>query len=536
MIIRKPYAILIKHFKLIHAILLIAMIYLLYRTGMIGSFYNDYFASDIGVIGQELTDGLFSNLMYVTIFAIIIGLTTVLVLMRLKEKPIKYYIAGIIAYIALYIFLIVSQGMINQMESELLSARTVRAFSDLNNIAFILQCIMIIITFVRATGFNFKQFDFEKDMVELNITEEDSEEVEVGVDLDTGKFKRGFRRRIRHMKYAYLENKLFSNIIIVIVVLISGYFIYTKSGINEKIYSQGQSFHTIDFAMKIDHSYIVDTDYRNVKLAKGKTLVVLQLSIKNLYTTPVKFETAKAQLAVDGKAYYPTSQYKDEISDFGDLYDNKKIDKNEHYYVLCYEIPSNYLNKKMLFRYIDSLSAKKKKVKAIYVRSTIEPLDLRKQQPTKKLKLKDSIQFDKNILGNTTLVINSYEIKEEYKIAYNFCSMTDECYESYEYIKPNILNENKKVLLKLNTKFQVDTNYMNEKYRDVYNFLNVFAEINYIVDGHSRTFNGNLKRVVPNKVETGDDLYLEIPEEVKNATQIKMVLNFRNQEYEYTIK
>ena len=42
MILRKPYAFLIKHFRLIHLVLSILFLYLLFQTGNINGFFNDF--------------------------------------------------------------------------------------------------------------------------------------------------------------------------------------------------------------------------------------------------------------------------------------------------------------------------------------------------------------------------------------------------------------------------------------------------------------------------------------------------------------
>ena len=60
MIIRKPYAFLAKHFKKIHFILSILVVYLMYRTNLIFQFFNEYVSTQQNLIGQELTSNLFN--------------------------------------------------------------------------------------------------------------------------------------------------------------------------------------------------------------------------------------------------------------------------------------------------------------------------------------------------------------------------------------------------------------------------------------------------------------------------------------------
>lgn len=535
-IIRKPYAILIKNFKLIHTILLAFMAYLSYRFGIISKFFADYFADGENIIGQEITDDLFSGIMNFSVFIIIVGLIIVLVLMIMKKKPVKYYIGGIITYIAVFVIMIVTKNTINEMELELLSARTVRAISDINNIVLAIQILMIILTFVRATGFNIKQFDFEKDLQELNVTEEDREEVEVGLELDSGKFERKVRRQLRHIKYVYLENKLICNILIVIVVIFLGYNVYTKSGLNEKLYKQKEAFTTSNFIMSIEESYVTDTDDDNNKLKQGKTLVILKLKIRNLYTIPIKFQTAKTVLEIKDKFYYPTRDYLQDMRDLGQVYDNQKIGSEDSYYILCYEIPSNYLNKKMKFQYIDDVSGIENKLVMTSQKVRIDPIDLRDKKNVKNYKLKDVLEISNNILSGLSLKINSITIQDEYKLSYNFCIESGSCSQSFEYIKPDILNNYDKALMRLNLNYKLDNDYIINAYKNSFNFINKFGTIEYELNGQKKTHTIALKQVKPQKVNTGNDLYIEVLKEVKSATKITFVFKIRNQEYRYQVK
>lgn len=536
MVIRKPYAILIKNFKLIHAMLFIIMAYLSYKTGMISKFFADYFANGENVMGQEITNGLFNNLMYFLIVLILLGLITVLVLMVTKKKPIKYYIISIITYIAIIVVINIDHSILTQMEGEQFSARTVRALSDVTNIAVAIQIAIAALTFIRATGFNIKQFDFEKDLQELNITEEDREEVEVGLDLDSDKFKRRIRKQIRHIKYAYLENKLISNIIIVVLVGLLGYTIYTKSGINEKKYKQGDYFYTSNFVMNIENSYITNTNYKLEKLDKGKTLVILQIKIRNQYTIPVKFETARAELRVGDSSYYPTKQYLHDMIDFGNVYDNKKITSKEDTYILCYVVPSNYLDKKMSFKYIDSIEGNKKKKKVTYVNVKVSPSNLIGEKINKEYKLGDTIDFKDSPLNGITLKINSFDVKNEYKLSYNFCPTSGECYQSYEYIKPDILSNYDKVLLKLNYNHKNENKYIDEKYNNAFYLARDYMKVKYTLNGKEKYNIIKLQTVNPNKLKLQNEIYLEVLGEISRADKISLEFNVKNIKYIYKLK
>ena len=62
MILRKPYAFIIKYFKVIHFLLTLLIAYLIYRTNLVLSFVSNYISSNTSVIGQNLTENLFNSL------------------------------------------------------------------------------------------------------------------------------------------------------------------------------------------------------------------------------------------------------------------------------------------------------------------------------------------------------------------------------------------------------------------------------------------------------------------------------------------
>ena len=62
MIIRKPYAFLIKHFRLIHAIMTICMGYLLYRSYLIYDYIKSYMATSMLAVNEDITSSFDSHI------------------------------------------------------------------------------------------------------------------------------------------------------------------------------------------------------------------------------------------------------------------------------------------------------------------------------------------------------------------------------------------------------------------------------------------------------------------------------------------
>ena len=65
MILRKPYKILIKNFKLIHLILTILMVYIVYRFSRIINFFDVAISSYTGVLSTNPTAALFDIYIYI---------------------------------------------------------------------------------------------------------------------------------------------------------------------------------------------------------------------------------------------------------------------------------------------------------------------------------------------------------------------------------------------------------------------------------------------------------------------------------------
>ena len=92
MILRKPYAFLIKHFKLIHLLLTVLIFLLFQRLREVVEYLNYY----IDLRTYENIPGLIRehySIWYILLPIIIIGVIVIIMwLLITKEKPVKYYV------------------------------------------------------------------------------------------------------------------------------------------------------------------------------------------------------------------------------------------------------------------------------------------------------------------------------------------------------------------------------------------------------------------------------------------------------------
>ena len=221
MILRKPYAFFIKHFRFFHFVMLVFLGLIVYRTNIVRTFFNEYLNAVAYIIPENIASSMFTNTTYIWGVTVILFSIIVFVVMNKKEKPVLFYGLNILLVISTLVFLTYSRVIVYRLQSELVSVQVLRALRDIGNILFMVQAVFLIVTFIRAIGFDIKKFNFSKDLQELDISSEDYEEYEVQFNFDKNEFKRNIRKNIREFKYFLLENKkmiiIFTSVFIIVV-------------------------------------------------------------------------------------------------------------------------------------------------------------------------------------------------------------------------------------------------------------------------------------------------------------------------------
>lgn len=527
MILRKPFAILIKNFKRIHLILSVFAFYLVYKTNIILNFFHEYISSFTSVIGKDLTAELFGSLMYTSVLIILLGLIVIMGLMLFKHKPIKLYIFNILVYLFVTIVYFFVYSVIGKLEIGLVDVRTLKMVQDLLTTIFILQIVSLCTLAVRATGFNIKKFDFVKDLQELEIEDIDSEEFEVNVDLDSDKWKRKLNRFFRHAKYIYKENKLLLILLVFFVVGITSTIIYVNVGIYNKVYKKNEAFAATGLTMKLTDSYSTSVDMKGNKILEDEALVAIRINVKNNTTNEKKLETGRFVLEINNHNFYHMPEYAEKVSDLGITYKAQTLDSNFTEYMFIYKIPKAYLEEKMVLKYTDYTNKD--------IRMKIEPQNLDTEKEVIHANIKDTIDFSKSILSKTTLTINEYYVNRMMKVDYNYC-IKEECYPSYEYLLPSYTGNKDKVLLNLSGTIIWDANTPVSPITDLYTLIQQFGTIKYKINEQEYTSTIEMKEVKPIKTTLKNTCYIEVPSEIMYATNIYVELNIRNKTYIYNLK
>ena len=163
MIVKKPYAFLIKHFRAIHLMLAIAMLYLLYKTNGLYTFFNGYVKNGFYEYSEQLATTYINFYVFVVIIVLLLLTAFIYLLMRWKKKSRFLYIAISIFYFALFVAFLANFSILDSLSTKAYEMRAIKAFRDVSLMMYAPQFIFITLATIRAIG-----FDIKKDMLDKN--------------------------------------------------------------------------------------------------------------------------------------------------------------------------------------------------------------------------------------------------------------------------------------------------------------------------------------------------------------------------------
>ncbi len=491
MIVRKPFAFLIKHFKAIHLFLFGLLVYACYKYNAIVSFLRSYIST-----GNGRYDAV-NYINYTSIYVILGAIAIMLViyyLMKHKDKPKKLYLFSIIGYIIVIVLFIFLFNYLRTFSNSTIEQKTLRLYRDISLMGLIFQYIIIVIMLIRGLGFDIKKFNFSKDIQELNIDLTDNEEVELVMGFDTNKTKFKIRRFFREFKYFIRENILFTGLSLIVIVVIIWVLVSNYANKN-KVYKENEYF-GIDFNMLVEGSYLTKEDNSLKKLSVGNSsLLIVKFKISSNYNDILNPDSFI--LSIYGKSYSPNNKYCFSLKDIGKCYNKIKLTEEEKEYIFVYLVDDNVIDKEIYLKYdYGYLTNKNNSV----IRVKLSPNDIDDEETTTK-KINDTLEFNNSILGNYKLKIDEYNISDSFNIN---TDITLTPAESNTIIRLKISESN--------------------------DLVNSYALLKYTISNMEYT--STMKKLY----NDNNYDYYEINNDIKTADSIKLVLNSRHNNYEYILK
>lgn len=451
MIIRKPYAFLIKYFKIIHITLFFLIIYLVIKTRNLYIFFKDFSSTGTYTYIENMATNYVTVFMIITSIILIGLLLSIFFLMKQKEKKVKFYLFATIFYSVTFLLLIYFFNVFNNLEFNSYSNQSLVLFRDITMVMYYLNYIFLTVSFVRGFGFNVKKFNFEKDLKELDISDEDREEIEVGSGIDYENIGNFVRKRKRNISYYFKENSFILIVFSIILILSFSTYIAFNKFVTNKIYNEGEVVFINDLEYVINSSFIVTEDKKSYYL-------IVDYNVVNNTDSDRELNINNSKIKIGDNNYYPKTNLGSKFDEYGEVYKKQKIKSNtSNNYILIFELDNDYNNIILeLFNYKEE-----KGIDAIFHYKNIS-LNLYKfsDKYLGEFKLNNTINLDNTYYKKGNLSIINYEVLEQENYTYKIC--TGEICKEYN---RTISASGKNKILKIEYKFNLE--------KDIFNYLKV---------------------------------------------------------------
>lgn len=518
MIVRKPYAFLIKNFKKIHIFMLILCAYIYYKTITLSSFIREFielFSYDSYNEPISKYTGFFPTLCLLLLIAASIAL---IILLKHKNKPWKTYLILAIEYTALLIAFSFTASYFNSYSGSI-ETTGIRALRDIVFILTVPQYAVFIILGIRILGIDLNKFDFKSDAEYLELSESDREEIEISINLDKDSVKRTYRKLKRNLGYFYKEHRLAVNTVFLILLAIIIYKSYVLIFITNKSYKQGDIINTNGYSLKINNSYYTDKDYKGSTVVKDNSFVILDVTIKNnAQRRKVNFNRFHVMNRTSNHS--PTNKtYETSFKDLGSTIEDLTLSTGEERNLLLIYKVSSKEEKNRFVLYYQELNGNNKHLRKIKLKLT----DLSKIKTNKEVELGDVMNINTPTMDEE-FIFDEMTITDVVSYSKNTCDENLCQVKEYQ----SSLKKGYKVL-----KLEFASNDFSGK--DMIDFLSDYGKISYI--DNSKTSKG-LK--ITNALDTvnyyGKYIYLKVPDNIINAKEIKIIITARNNKYIYKLK
>ena len=501
MILRKPYAFLIKYFRLIHIIMFIVFSYLVFSLRPIYIFFSDYVSGNNYMYFENMAQKYISPILFVMVIIVMAMAIGIYFLMRKKNKPILFYRLVIIYSFVLLVSLIYFYIFFKSLSNTNYTPLRLVINRDVIMILYYLNFIFVGFSFIRAFGFDIKKFSFDNDKKELQLEEGDNEEYELNIKVEKDDVVNYLNKQKRELRYYFMENSKFYKIVgIIVLSSLILYFCYSHFVIN-KVYHENEEVKIGNIIYSVRKSVITNVDKYGKEINKDNDFLIVYLNIRNI-GSKITLDDQQFRINIGNKYYYPLVNYCDYFDDLGQCYHDSSVAENSNKdYILVYKLEKNY-------KKIDFEVLKRKSSSYDYSRILLSyTIDSKK--------VVDYNKGDVFTISNNEYQVLDYEILTKTSYVYDECK-ANKCNSYTKLVSPklgnNVLVVEIKNLSKLTNEFL--KNYVGLKYRN----NTLYGSDIEIIDRYE------------NKI------YLGITSMVHKEDKIVLIFNTRNTEYDILLK
>ena len=520
MVFRKPYAFLIKNFKKIHIVMLLAWVFIFYKIYLVKDFVKEFISFGTYNSTLENITNKINFLFYLSVLFMIIISTALLILLKHKKKPWKLYLV----IIAEYIFMIYAVASLTSFFKSYDATTPVSSIffnRDILNIASWVQYGVLIILILRITGLDLKKFGFNNDQEFLELNSSDREEFEVNIEIDKHSISRKYNKIKRNINYFYQEHKFIIRIVMIVLVLgIAGYSYYFF-GVKHKSYKEGEMFSSGRYSILIDSAYVTDRNTAGEIIEKKSKFVIVKIKVRNDYDSSIQVDFSRYHLMNTTNDIINTVYYDENFADIGNLISNDNL-LNGHQtknFTLIYKVPKELENDKFALYFQEYLGKRNE----TYLRKIKLKIKDISETTNKDYKIGDKIIFD--VLNNKTDVTFD-NVSFEENTTYNKyeCINGEKC----EMKSKEIGSQPGKKIIK------IDFSSSEFEGKEFIDFSCKYGRIKY-VDSSGTVQYYNVVNMVNGEYE-GKEIFIDISDQIVNSKEVYIEYTVRNKKYMVRIK
>lgn len=533
MILKKPYAFLVRHFKLIHIIILLCSIYLTAMTWNVVNFFGIYIRQGQSIAGfTDLPGTYITPLMNILPIVIIVTCAIIIYLLYYKGKPLMLYIYIALIYFLIFLFYRYLDTFLYGLAFEKPNIRFVNILRDLFRILSVIQIPVVIFSFVRSIGFDFKKFDFKRDLLDLGIEEEDNEEYEFELKLDKEDIKARFKKRLRLFKYFYKENKfIFVGVGAILgVIILFSVISFIKS--RDIIYKQSKVVKLDDYSVQVMESYKTAKNNKGQEFNNKYFYTIVKLRYENNSNGDVQPNTI--YLDYGEGMVKPIDTMNQKLNEFGVNYYNQKITPNEtREFTFIFEVPIDYYDSTLILRHVKGAQVKDRRLEIDYVKVKLSPIEF-DDNPKKILtsNLGEEISLKDSIYGNSTVTIEEATINSIFYYNITQCSKNG-CQSKLNSITPSNTETVNLSLMRIKYKLDLDYDTLGKNYK-IPEFISKFGSIRFVING--KEYNNRLELTDVTPYVTNEYVFIQIRDRVREAEKIYLDLTIRDKVYTVILK
>jgi hypothetical protein len=492
MILRKPYALLIKYFKTIHIVMFVLFTYLVFSLRKIYVFFAEYIKNS----NFTYVEGMASKYVPWILFLIVIVLLAlaigILLLMRKKEKPVLFYRIMIIYTIVLLGIFIYFSVFFKSLDNTLYEPLKIVVNRDISLFVYIFNFFFVVFSFIRGFGFDIKKFSFDKDKKELNLEESDSEEYELNVNIEKADVKSFLNKQKREFSYYFKENKKFFIIVSIIIVLSLGLYFYYDIFVINKVYKEGDNISVGALKYRVNNSIISDIDKYGQVIQSDNDYLIISINI-GLERAQAMLNEQGLRVHIDDDYYYPISSSCDLFNDVGSCYNSQIINGGTYNdYIFVYKIKKQH--EKIYLEILKSIGDEYQysKVELSYTTINMEDVEYH---------MNDSIN-----IGDKTIAIKNYKFYDKTSFEYEECN-EDKCNKYTKKVTPYLGEA-----------------IMSIEVEGIENIKEDFMKSAFGIKDNDKIYNGkDIKFVAKND----NILYYSVPKHLTSTENLKLLITTR---------